>query len=191
MFFNQLSVDFEQFVSQYALVPSLVNFTDPSTWYTFITSMYLHGGFFHLFSNMWFLWIFGDNIEAHFGKIGFFAFYTFCGIAASLLQYFISPTSPIPTLGASGAIAGVLGAYLVLFPHARIDTYVVSFGGFFQQISVNAGFMLVYWFIIQIVSGATSIGAEGGGVAWWAHIGGFVAGYAGAHLLKPGTTQQI
>ncbi len=190
VFFNQISGDFELFVAQYALVPALIDFLNPSTWYTFLTSMYLHGGFFHLLSNMWFLWIFGDNVEARFGKIGFIIFYTFCGLTASLLQYFINPTSSIPTLGASGAIAGVLGAYLVLFPHARIDTYVVTFGGFFQQITVNAAFMLVYWFLIQIISGATSLGTQGGGVAWWAHIGGFVAGYAGAQLLK-GNSQEL
>lgn len=185
VFLNMLTQGFEEIVSIFALIPTLVDFTNIASLTPFITSMYLHGGFFHLISNMWFLWIFGDNIEAALGSIQFFLFYTICGLAAGFLQYIVSPDSSIPMLGASGAIAGVLGAYLVYFPQARIDTFVVGFGGFLHQIPVNAGFMLVYWFILQLLSGAASIGAQGGGVAWWAHIGGFAAGYLLAHLLPP------
>lgn len=177
--------NFEIFINTYALTPHLVNFSNLSSLCPFITSMYLHGGFLHLISNMWFLWIFGDNIEASLGHIGFFLFYTISGIGAALLQYVINPFSSIPMLGASGAIAGVLGAYLVFFPKARIDTYVVSFGGFLHEVRMPASVMLIYWFVIQLFSGTTSIvqSASTGGVAWWAHIGGFAVGWVVANVL--------
>jgi membrane associated rhomboid family serine protease len=179
------SPDLETFIQTYALIPNTINFVDVSTLYPFITSMYLHGGFFHLFSNMWFLWIFGDNIEATLGSVGFLVFYIISGIGASLLQYFFAPLSTIPTLGASGAIAGILGAYLVFFPRAKIDTYIFSFYGFLQEVQVPASFMLIYWFIIQFFSGTASLVQTNttGGVAWWAHVGGFVVGFSLAKML--------
>lgn len=177
------SLIFPNIIFSYALIPKQINFADINTLYSFITSMYLHGGWLHLLSNMWFLWIFGDNIEATLGKIGFLIFYTISGLAAALLQYFFSPTSTIPMVGASGAIAGILGAYLVFFPKARIDTYVITFGGFLSKIQVSAGLMLIYWFAIQLLSGiSTPQTIEGSGIAWWAHIGGFITGFLLANL---------
>lgn len=169
----------------YALVPALVDFGNPATWWPFIWSMFMHGGWLHIISNLWFLWIFGDNVEAFLGHIGFLLFYLLTGIAASLVQFFFMSGSEIPTLGASGAIAGVLGAYLVLYPRHKIDTLVISFGGFLQKLQIPASFMLGYWFIIQLFSGVGSLGAAGqGGVAWWAHIGGFASGYLFTQAVK-------
>ena len=179
VFFLQITApDFEEFILRFALIPRLVDFTDPVSLLPFIYSIFLHGGWFHVISNLWFLWIFGDNIEAHFGHIGYAFFYLATGIIAGLTQFFFVPNSAIPTVGASGAISGVLGAYLVLYPKHKIDTLIISFFGFFQQVSLPAGVMLGYWFIIQLFSGIGTIGLMGrGGVAWWAHIGGFAAGY--------------
>ena len=138
-------------------------------------------------------WIFGDNIEATLGHFKYVIFYLICGLGAGLLQYIIDPTSTIPMLGASGAIAGVLGGYLVLFPHAKIDT-LVTFGLFMSRIQVSALIMLGYWFIIQLFSGFGSIAidtGEEGGVAFFAHIGGFAVGWLITHLLvKPRLTWQ-
>src|SRR3989344_8128485 len=125
VFFLELTApDPEVFINQFALTPAAINFLNPTTLVSFLTSMFLHGGWLHILSNMWFLWIFGDNVEATLGSLGFLFFYLFTGLAASLLQYFIDPTSAIPVLGASGAIAGVLGSYLVLFPRAQIETLI-------------------------------------------------------------------
>ena len=155
VFFLQLTAfDPEAFIMNYALVPALVDFGNPATWWPFIWSMFMHGGWLHIISNLWFLWIFGDNVEAFLGHIGFLLFYLLTGIAASLVQFFFMSGSEIPTLGASGAIAGVLGAYLVLYPRHKIDTLVISFGGFLQKLQIPASFMLGYWFIIQLFSGA-------------------------------------
>ena len=139
------------------------------------TSMFLHGGWMHLLGNMWFLWIFGDNVEDQLGHGPFLFFYLVCGLLASLAHYAFNPFSVIPAVGASGAISGVMGAYLVRFPRARITTLVVLFI-LITTVDIPAALMLAYWFLIQFVSGAGAIGAEGAGVAWWAHIGGFVAG---------------
>ena len=140
-----------------------------------LTSTFLHGGWVHLIGNMWFLWIFGDNIEDQFGHGRFVLFYLTCGVMASVIHFAFNPFSNIPAVGASGAISGVMGAYLVRFPHARVTTLVVLFI-IITRVELPAGVMLAYWFLIQFVSGAGSIGAEGGGVAWWAHIGGFAVG---------------
>lgn len=140
-----------------------------------LTSIFLHGGWMHLLGNMWFLWIFGDNIEDELGHGRFVVFYLSCGLLASLAHYAFNPYSTVPAIGASGAISGVMGAYLVRFPRARVTTLVVLVF-FITTIELPAGVMLAYWFFIQLISGASSIGAEGGGVAWWAHIGGFAAG---------------
>ena len=140
------------------------------------TSIFLHGGWFHLIGNMWFLWIFGDNIEDELGHFSYLAFYLGCGLLASMAHFFANPHSTIPTVGASGAIAGVMGAYMIRFPWSRIVTLIPLFF-FFTTIEVPAILILFYWFAIQFFSGAMSFGqASMGGVAWWAHIGGFVAG---------------
>jgi len=188
VFYLQLtSSDPQAFIFSFALVPSKVDFGIPATLWPFIWSMFLHGGWLHIVSNLWFLWIFGDNIEAYLGHIAFLVFYLATGIIASLIQYFFMIGSDIPTLGASGAIAGVLGAYLVLYPRHKIDTLIISFGGFLHKIKMPASIMLGYWFVIQIFSGVGSLAAmEGGGVAWWAHIGGFASGYLLIQAAKIG-----
>ncbi len=142
---------------------------------TLITSMFLHGGWLHLIFNMLYLWIFGDNVEDLMGHGGFLVFYVLTGLAAGWTQILLSPASSVPLIGASGAISGVLGAYLVLFPRARILS-LVPFGIFSRLVAVPAYFFLPLWFVIQLFSGFGSLGGEGGGVAFWAHVGGFVAG---------------
>jgi membrane associated rhomboid family serine protease len=167
----------EAFVFQYALVPANISLSDPMTLLPFVTAMFLHGGFMHILSNMWFLVVFGDNIEGHLGVIGFLLLYFLAGIAGNFVQYLFMPTSPIPMLGASGAVAGILGAYLVLFPASRIRTLLFAFF-LVTVVEIPAIFMLGYWFVLQIISGATSIPGIGeqGGVAFFAHIAGFVVG---------------
>jgi membrane associated rhomboid family serine protease len=141
----------------------------------FLTSMFLHGGWIHLIGNMWFLWIFGDNVEDAMGSARFLVFYLLAGIAAGILHYALEPTSALPTVGASGAIAGVLAGYMVLYPKARV-TALVPLGIILQLMELPAVVLIGLWFAIQIGSGLLSIGWAGGGVAWWAHVGGFVAG---------------
>jgi membrane associated rhomboid family serine protease len=150
---------------------------------TLVTSQFLHGGWFHLLGNMLYLWIFGNNVEDRFGRMGFLLFYLFGGVLAGLSQVAIDPTSDVPTIGASGAIAATLGAYFVLFPRARVTT-LVFLGFFYQLIDVPAIIVLGFWFVLQLISGIASLGAvETGGVAVFAHIGGFVAGAVVARLL--------
>jgi membrane associated rhomboid family serine protease len=143
---------------------------------TLVTSMFLHGGWLHILGNMLYLWIFGNNIEDAIGHLGFTIFYFACGITAGLAQVYVDPTSRIPGIGASGAIAGVLGAYLVLFPRAKIGTLFII--GFFIEVStVPAVLVLGFWFVLQLFNGVLSLGmSQAGGVAWFAHLGGFVAG---------------
>ena len=144
--------------------------------YGLITSMFLHGGWTHLLGNMVFLFVFGDNIEDAMGHVSYLLFYLLTGIVAGLTQIVLSPSSTIPLIGASGAIAGVLGAYIVLFPQGKVRA-LVFFGYFGQVLLVPAWVMLGLWFVLQLVSGVTSLGAaDVGGVAFWAHVGGFVAG---------------
>jgi membrane associated rhomboid family serine protease len=142
---------------------------------TVLTSMFIHGGFFHLAGNMLYLWIFGNNIEDDFGHIRFLLFYIFCGAFASLFHAVLSFASGIPMVGASGAISGVLGAYMVRFPGARVHV-VIWFFFLLRIIPVPALVVLGLWFLMQLLSGASSLGIEGGGVAWFAHIGGFLIG---------------
>lgn len=152
------------------------------TWATLLTSMFLHGGWIHLISNLWFLWIFGNNVEDSMGHLRFLLFYLLCGVAAIGAQIIATPGSVLPTVGASGAISGVMGAYLLFYPRVRVYTLFV-FIIFFRVIPVQAWFILLLWFGIQVLSGyATPVGEGEGGVAFWAHIGGFVAGFA---LAKP------
>jgi len=144
---------------------------------TFASSMFLHGGWAHLLGNMWYLWIFGDNVEDRLGHVRFLLFYLLAGLFAAAIHYFSNPASRVPTVGASGAIAGVLGGYAVLFPTARVIT-LVPFFPFFQLVALPALLVLGLWFVLQFFSGALSLGAAtGGGVAWWAHIGGFAFGF--------------
>jgi membrane associated rhomboid family serine protease len=141
-----------------------------------ITSMFLHGSWMHLIGNMWFLWLFGNNIEDSMTRGRFVIFYLLCGLAAALLQTAVNPRSIVPMVGASGAISGVMGAYLVLYPRVRVFT-MVPLGFFLTSVALPAWVMLLYWAFIQFASGLFASGAEGqGGVAFWAHVGGFVAG---------------
>jgi membrane associated rhomboid family serine protease len=142
-----------------------------------LTSMFLHASWMHLLGNMWFLWIFGNNVEDSMGRLRFVAFYFLSGLAAALGQILADPGSPVPMVGASGAISGVMGAYLVLYPNVRVFT-LVPLGFFITSMALPAWVMLGYWFVIQFVSGLASFGGGMGGVAFWAHIGGFVAGVA-------------
>ena len=142
---------------------------------TLVTSMFLHGGWFHLLGNLWFLWVFGDNIEDVMGPVRFTAFYLLCGLAAALAQILTDPASDIPMVGASGAIGGVMGAYALLYPRAKVQTLIIL-GFYITTIGVPAFLMLGYWFLLQVLGGLPALGAQGGGVAFWAHIGGFLAG---------------
>lgn len=180
-----LSQDPDAFISKYALIPSLVNFSEWLTLIPFVTAIFLHGGILHIISNMWFLWVFGDNIEGRFGFLLFPLIYFLSGIVGNLLQYILMTSSTIPMLGASGAVAGILGSYYVLFPHARIKT-LIPFFAFATIVNIPASFMLGYWFILQLFSGAFSLpfSSETGGVAFWAHVGGFATGVIVAKILK-------
>jgi membrane associated rhomboid family serine protease len=181
----------EELVARYGTVPAAVtadlaagSFLTPATLGIF-TSMFLHGGWLHLIGNMLFLWIFGNNIEDRLGHPGFLAFYTAGGVAAALAQVAIDPASATPLIGASGAIAAVLGAYFVFYPGARI-TSLVFLGFFYQVLNVPAIVVLGYWFVLQLIDGFASLGADTaqGGVAFFAHIGGFVLGIAAALALR-------
>jgi membrane associated rhomboid family serine protease len=157
--------------------PRLACLTDPGRQVsTLFTSMFLHGSWMHLIGNMWFLWLFGNNIEDSMTRPRFLAFYLLSGIAAALTQVAANPMSEVPMVGASGAISGVMGAYLVLFPRVRVYT-IIPLGFFLQSFALPAWVMLIYWMFLQFAGGVTSIVAErSGGVAFWAHIGGFIAG---------------
>ncbi|MBC7165159.1 MAG: rhomboid family intramembrane serine protease [Roseovarius sp.] len=161
-----------QFFDQWALIPARVTFTGDYS--GLVTSMFLHGGLLHLAGNMLFLWIFGDNLEDRMGHLPYLAFYLATGIAAGLAQVLGEPLSRMPTVGASGAIAGVMGGYLLLFPRARVDVLLI-FVVFVQIVTMPAALMLVIWFVFQLLAGLAS-NPETGGVAYWAHAGGFVAG---------------
>ncbi|MCH8920406.1 MAG: rhomboid family intramembrane serine protease [Chloroflexi bacterium] len=153
--------------------PSVVE--EPST---VVTSMFIHGGWLHLIGNMLFLWVFGDNVEDAMGHVRYLVFYLLAGLAATALQVFIDQESLIPMVGASGAIAGVLGAYLVLYPRATVSV-VIPLLWFFGAFPVPAAFLIIFWFLLQLLSGVASLGAAAGvteGIAFWAHVGGFIAG---------------
>jgi membrane associated rhomboid family serine protease len=175
----------EAFIMQHGIVPDHLRMS------TLVTSMFLHGGWLHVLGNMWFLWIYGRNLEDFMGSPRFFVFYIVCGLAAALVHVFFNPYSTAPTVGASGAIAGVMGGYLVKFPRARIVTLIPVFV-FITTLEVPAALLLVYWFFIQAFSGLGSIrdpmAAQRGGVAWFAHVGGFLAGVLLVNLM--GARQQ-
>ena len=175
VFFYQMTiVDLLSFIHQFALTPSLIEST---TLFTFIISLFLHGGFLHLALNMWFLFVFGDNVEAKLGKVKFLLLYLLAGVAGNILQYAIHPSSNIPILGASGAVSGILGAYMILLPFAKIKTILLLLFSI-SIIQVPAFIYLLYWFFLQLFSGILSFpfSFQSGGVAFWAHIGGFMAG---------------
>jgi membrane associated rhomboid family serine protease len=170
-----------RFVYLYGLIPLEISSGDlmvphPVPLYgTILTSMFVHGGLFHLAGNMLYLWIFGDNVEDRLGRVRYLLFYLLSGVGAAAAQILSDPHSKIPMVGASGAISGVLGAYLLLYPHARVVT-LVFFGWLVRVIEIRALFVLGFWIVVQLVSGLLTWGAQVGGVAWFAHVGGFVAG---------------
>jgi len=156
----------------------------PQVALSFLTSMFLHGGFMHIAGNMLYLWIFGNNVEDAMGRLRFLLFYLFCGFTAAGTQVLVGPNVRVPTIGASGAIAGVLGAYILMFPRARIDT-VLLLWSFIRIIQLPAIVVLGFWFVLQLLNGVLSFSpAATGGTAWFAHIGGFVAGLALSPLLR-------
>jgi membrane associated rhomboid family serine protease len=157
--------------------------SDQATWYKPLSSMFMHGSWMHLIGNMWFLHIFGNNVEDSQGRGRYLVFYLLCGIAAALTQTFLDPRGNIPMVGASGAIGGVMGAYVVLYPRVQIHMFVFLFV-FITRIVVPAFFMLGYWFVLQLLSGWMSYGRQGGGTAFGAHAGGFLAGALLIYLFK-------
>ncbi len=173
----------ERFVFFYGMIPAKLqvalsggDITIAQALSPLLTSMFLHGGFMHLLGNMWFLWVFGDNVEDRMGHFRFLVFYLLTGAGAGLIHTVFNWGSTVPAVGASGAISGVLGAYLILFPGTRVVTLVPLFVFWFLA-EIRAVFILGYWFVLQLLSGVFSLGGVGsGGVAWWAHIGGFALG---------------
>jgi membrane associated rhomboid family serine protease len=188
VFFYQLSLPqraLEQFIGLYGVVPAKLQLTGQYpvqvlsvTFTALFVSMFLHGGWLHLIGNMWYLWIFGDNVEDRMGHFRFFLFYLLCGFAASSAHILFNLNSRVPSIGASGAIAGVLGAYVLSYPFARVLT-LVPFLIIWPVVELPALLVLGSWFLVQLLNGSAAIARTsetGGGVAWWAHIGGFVAG---------------
>ena len=185
-FLELISPNLDLFVSEFALIPSQIDFSNLDGLKPLITSQFLHGGFIHILSNMWFLWIFGDNVEGKLGSFFFPIFYLLTGIVGGLAQYILDPTSNVPMLGASGAIAGILGAYMAFFPHHRIKTLIPVFG-FLTTVNLPAYIMLFIWFFTQLFNGSASIISTTttvGGIAFFAHIGGFATGWVIAKLHK-------
>jgi membrane associated rhomboid family serine protease len=189
-FFYELSLDdfsLHHFIEMHGTVPRNFEVSD------LFTSMFLHGGWMHLLGNVWFLWVFGDNIEDTLGPRNYLFFYLLCGVAGGLLHVFFSPTSSVPAIGASGAISGVMGGYLLRFPRSRVHT-LVFFVVFVTTIEVPAVLMIGYWFVMQLFSGFGQLAmaeAGKGGTAWFAHIGGFLAGMALIRLLPKRPSSQV
>jgi membrane associated rhomboid family serine protease len=190
VFLYQLMLDqqgqLNDFINRYAVIPA--NITSGHDYLTLLTSQFLHGGWLHLGGNMLYLWIFGDNVEDALGHIPYLIFYLACGVIAALAQVLVDPGSNVPSLGASGAIAGVLGAYLVLFPHARVNT-LIFLGIFFFFTRLTAILVIGFWIVLQFFSGWAEITQRtaqtgDGGVAYWAHIGGFIAGFVVGFIAK-------
>ncbi len=186
VFFYQLTLDpraLQSFIMTYSMVPARAQLALAHSQYTLtqgflplFTSMFLHGGWLHIIGNMWFLWLFGPNVEDRLGHVPYLGFYLVCGLGAGIAQMLFSLGSTIPGLGASGAIAGVLGAYVVFFPSSRILTLVTLFFWWFFA-RLPAVLFIGLWFAVQFLSGIGSLGsAQAGGVAWWAHVGGFLLG---------------
>jgi membrane associated rhomboid family serine protease len=171
--FDQEGLDI--FLRTWGFVPMVFS------WPTILTSMFLHGGLWHLVGNMWSLWIFGDNVEDRLGHLRYLGFYLLCGIIAAVAHAFSEPGSMVPTIGASGAIAGIMGAYFVLYPRSRVLTLIFLFF-YVQVVEIPAVVFLGFWFVMQLVSGvgalASATGQAAGGIAFWAHVAGFAAGAA-------------
>ncbi len=192
----------QAFVAEFGVIPCRLTgrcpvadqFPHPAV--TIFTSMFLHGGLFHIGGNMLYLWIFGNNVEDTLGHGRFTAFYLLSGVAAALSQTLVNPQSPVPMIGASGAVSGVLGAYLLLFPYARVLVLLV-FGFFVRAVYVPAMIVLGFWIVVQFLNGVISVsssssgGAETGGTAWFAHIGGFLAGIVLLFLMRPRRTGRL
>ncbi len=185
VFIHQITLsqnDGQAFIDTYGAIPQIIMQGDKME--GLFSSMFLHGGFFHLFGNMLYLFIFGDNIENLLGSIRYLFFYVLCGVGAALAHILTQPDSAIPMVGASGAISGVLGAYAVSFPRARVLVLLPII--FIATFRVPAFLVLGQWFVLQLFAGVSTIGAaEGGGVAWFAHIGGFIIGIILLRLFKP------
>ena len=186
VFFYELKLGkagLSRFIQTWGLIPYQLTSDPAQTWITIFTSMFLHGGWFHILGNLWFLVIFGDNIEDRIGGGPYLIFYFLSGTIAALVEVVLSPGSDLAIIGASGAIAGVLGAYLTLFPHARIASIVPIFF-IFTLVEVPAVLFLGFWFVLQLFSGWLMLqGADMSGIAWWAHIGGFIFGMLAIRLF--------
>ena len=182
----------DQFILTYGAVPAHLVAGDPKAIIALLTSMFLHGGWLHLISNMWALYIFGDNVEDRLGSWRYLAFYFICGIVAGLVQVATAPMSQLPSIGASGAIAGVLAAYLVLFPGARVVTLIPLFFILPWLVEIPAIIFIGIWFLIQVLSGVLALQSSvlQGGIAYWAHIGGFVCGLLFVWLLARRTVRE-
>ncbi|MCF6150486.1 MAG: rhomboid family intramembrane serine protease [Candidatus Kuenenia sp.] len=183
LFELSLGKNLTYFLFYYGVVPIKVfqsadipEATTTNTYFPFLSYMFLHGGFVHLLGNMWYLWIFGDNIEDMLGRFRFVVFYLICGIGSAVVHVFFNSRSGVPCIGASGAVAGVLGAYMICYPRARV-LVLLPLLFIWQFIELPAFIVLGFWFLIQFFNGTAAIAnTQGGGVAWWAHIGGFVLG---------------
>lgn len=181
-----LAPNTESFIYQYAFMPSQFHIFDPVTYIPIFTSLFLHGGFLHIITNMWFLHIFGDNVEDEVGHLKYLLFYLIAGFMATLVQYVFIPQSTTPMIGASGAISGIAGIYFVLFRRSTVKTLIMYFL-FWDVIEIPVWLFLGYWFLIQLFSGVGSLVAfdiNMGGVAWFAHIGGFVYGFLVAKSFR-------
>jgi membrane associated rhomboid family serine protease len=189
----KLGPHLEQMLFHFAIIPARYTqaevaqyFSAPSQIFAFFSSMFLHGGWIHLLGNMWTLWIFGDNVEDRLGRSRFIALYLASGVAAALFHIFTNPGSLVPTIGASGAIAGIMGAYFRFFPSAKVETLVPPF--FFGPVFVLPAIVFLgWWFLLQFFNGAMSLRARGdtfSGIAWWAHVGGFLCGFVVCLLAR-------
>jgi membrane associated rhomboid family serine protease len=180
----------DAFITEWAFVPARFNAGPAANAFTVLSAMFMHGGWMHLGGNMLYLWIFGDNVEDRLGPVRFAIFYLLAGLAATFAQFMVNPASSIPNVGASGAIAGVLGAYLLMFPKARVDVLLGR-----QVVAMPAFIVLGFWVVLQMVSGVGSIAdtaqTEQGGVAYMAHVGGFIAGVLLTFIMRggPGPTR--
>jgi membrane associated rhomboid family serine protease len=187
VFFQEiLAPNPDAFITKYALIPANVHFLDWHTLLPFVTAIFLHGGFLHILSNLWFLFIFGDNVEDELPAPVFLLLFFLAGVVGNVVEYILLPGSTIPLLGASGAIAGILGCYFIMFPHSKVKTLVFII--FFVTIAdIAAPIMLGYWFILQLFSSAASLQlpANQGGVAFGAHVAGFIVGIIFGKLFKP------
>lgn len=180
-----LAPDALAFLQVYSLIPAKVDFSNLGTLAPFVTAIFLHGGFLHIISNMWFLWVFGDNVEDSLSPFFYIILYMVAGIAGNLSQYLLMTGSTIPMLGASGAVAGILGCYYVLFPNSKIRTLIFIFI-FVTIVDIGAPLLLGYWFVLQVISGAASLpfSADQGGIAFWAHVTGFIVGIIFGAVFK-------